>query len=358
MTPPLAIVGASWRSASTLMRSQFATLAREPEPIASLRQAGYVSGVACISTCSRTEWIITGDQPEWAGNLLRSALAARLPGADPDHLQLRSGGAAIHYLLRVAVGLDSVAEGESAVGRQVLKAFDLARSEGVSDGRLNRVWRHVERLIHHRRDTVPAARSLGVQSLVREVLKERGLKKVAILGRGEFGLAMERSLRALNLWDLSTWSRQSLAQMMNELSTFDALVVCTGAAEAWLSLPARKRPGIVIDAGAPPQVRAAPGWTVVGLDQLLARPELHLSDDERVRLEAMVDLASVTLASELEAPAPASALAAIDAERTSFLNEQLPALLSGLPPKEARRVRQAVGAFTHRLLLRTREATS
>jgi hypothetical protein len=97
---------------------------------------------------------------------------------------------------------------------------------------------------------------------------------------------------------------------------------------------------------------------MVGLDELLSRPELHLSDDERVRLEAMVDLASVTLASELEAPAPASALAAIDAERTHFLNEQLPELLTGLPPKEARRVRQAVGAFTHRLLLRTREASS
>ena len=58
---------------------------------------------------------------------------------------MRAGSAAVHYLLRVAVGLDSVAEGEGAVGRQVLKAFEHARSTGVSDGRLHRVWKHVER---------------------------------------------------------------------------------------------------------------------------------------------------------------------------------------------------------------------
>jgi hypothetical protein len=115
---------------------------------------------------------------------------------------------------------------------------------------------------------------------------------------------------------------------------------------------------VVIDAGSPPQVRSAPGWTSIGLDTLLARPELHLSEAEREQLEQLVDEASVTLTAELAAPAPSSALAAIDAERAAFLNEQLPALLTGLSPREARRVRQAVGAFTHRLLLKTREASS
>ncbi len=355
--PPLAVVGVSWRSASTMVRAQFAGLSSELEPIASLRLAGYVTGAACISTCSRTEWILTGEQPEWAGNLLRSALAARLPDLEAHGLQVRAGSAAVHYLLRVAVGLDSVAEGESAVGRQVLKAFERARRDGVSDRRLHRVWRHVERLIHHRRDNVPAARSLGVQSLVREALKDHAPKTVAVLGRGEFGQAMERSLRGVGGWDVTTWSRQQLDTLFGQAGSLDALVVCTSGPAPWLDLPARRRPGVCIDAGSPPQVRHAPGWTVVGLDELLSRPELHLSEDERIRLEQLVDESSAALTAELHAPAPASALAAIDAERSSFLNEQLPALLAGLAPKEARRVRQAVGAFTHRLLLRTREAS-
>jgi glutamyl-tRNA reductase len=357
MSPPLAVVGVSWRGANTAVRSQFAALAQDAEPIASLRQAGYVSGAACVTTCSRTEWIITADQPEWAGSLLRGALASRLPDVAPEMVQVRAGAAAVHYLLRVAVGLDSVAEGEGAVGRQLLKAFELARSNGISDGRLHRVWKHVERLIHNRRDHVPGAPSLGVQSLVREVLHERPVKNIAVLGRGEFGLAMERSLKSVPKWEVTTWTRQSMDTMFSELNSFDAVVVCTGASSPWLTLPARKKHGLVIDAGAPPQLKAAPGWTAVGLDTLLSRPELHLSEADRDRLGELVVSAGTALTTELAAPAPATALAAIDAERFTFLNEQLPQLLAGLPPKQARRVRQAVGAFTHQLLKRTREAS-
>lgn len=357
MSPPLAVVGVSWRNANTAVRAQFAALAQQAEPIASLRQAGYVSGAACVTTCSRTEWIITADQPEWAGSLLRGALASRLPELQPELVQVRAGTAAVHYLLRVAVGLDSVAEGEGAVGRQVLKAFELARSNGISDARLHRVWKHVERLIRQRRDQLPGAPSLGVQALVREVLREEPVKTVAVLGRGEFGLAMERSLKAVAKWEVTTWTRQSLDELLGRAAEFDALVVCTGAASPWLTLPARKKQGLVIDAGSPPQLKAAPGWTAVGLDSLLARPELQMSETERDQLGDLVTASSSALTAELAAPAPASALAAIDAERATFLNEQLPALLVGLPPRQARRVRQAVGAFTHQLIKRTREAS-
>lgn len=357
MSPPLAVVGVSWRNANTAVRAQFAALAQAAEPIASLRSAGYVSGAACVTTCSRTEWIITADQPEWAGSLLRGALASRIPELQPETVQVRAGSAAVHYLLRVAVGLDSVAEGEGAVGRQVLKAFELARSNGISDPRLHRVWKHVERLIRQRRDQLPGAPSLGVQALVREVLREEPVKTVAVLGRGEFGLAMERSLKAVAKWDVSTWTRQSMDELLARATEFDAIVVCTGAATPWLTLPTRKKAGLVIDAGSPPQLKAAPGWTAMGLDSLLARPELQMSESDRDQLGELVTSSSNSLTAELAAPAPANALAAIDAERATFLNEQLPALLVGLPAKQAKRVRQAVGAFTHQLIKRTREAS-
>lgn len=357
MSPPLAVIGASWRTANTLTRARLASLATESEPITSLRHSGYVSGAACISTCSRTEWVVTTDQPDWAASLLKSALAARVPDLQPDHLHVRSGQAAVHYLLRVAVGLDSVAEGEAAVGRQLLKAFELARTTGRSDARLHRVWRHVERLLHVRKATVPSNRSLGVQALVRATLLEHKPRSVAILGRGDFGQSMERSLRGAERWEVSTWGRPSLDELLAQLGSLDALVVCTGASHAWLNLPERARPGLCIDAGSPPQVRHAPGWAVIGLDTLLARPELQLDEGEREKLDGLVSQSALALSAELDAPAPASVLAAIDAERTSFLNERLPVLLSGLPQKEAKRVRQAVGAFTHKLLLMTREAS-
>jgi glutamyl-tRNA reductase len=356
MTPPLAVVGVSWRSTSTLLRGQLARLADEPGLLEALHASGYVTGSACVSTCSRTEWILTGDQPAWAGNLLRSALMARCPDATPEQIQVRAGVAAVSYVCRVAVGLDSVAEGENAVGRQLLKAFEKARRGGFSDGRLHRVWRHLERLIHQRREQVPAAPSVGVQSLVRRALLDWAPKTVAILGRGDFGQAVERSLLKETSWEVSTWSRQTMPELMDHLDHLDALVVCTGGAQPWLELPQRVRPGLCMDVGSPPQVVSAPGWEMLGLDVLLQRSEFQLLERERALLEHLVEERGTSLVAELTAPAPTSALKAIDAERSAFLNHQLPALLVGLSPKEARRVRQAVGAFTHRLLRKTREA--
>lgn len=356
--PGLAVVGASWRSANTELRGRLAAIAAEAEPVASLKKSGYLSGAACVSTCSRTEWLITSSQPEWAATLLRGALVSRIEGLTPEQLQVRVGHGAAHYLLRVTAGLDSVAEGESAVGRQVLKAFERSRVAGYTDRNLNRVARAIERMLHVRRDSVPASNSRGVQSLVREVLLERSVKTVAVLGRGEFGQAMERALNGTRKWDVSTWSRQSLDELLSKMGSIDALVVATGAPHAWLNLPTRRSQGLCIDAGSPPQVKSAPGWSLVGLDELLARPELHLSDDDRARLEGLVDEAALSLARELYAPVPANSLAAIDAERNAFLNEALPALLEGLPAAQARRVRQAVGAFTHQLLKHAREARS
>ena len=354
MSPSIAVVGASWRSASTLVRARLSEVAAEP--LSSLRESGYVAGAACISTCSRTEWVLTADQPEWAGNLLRSALAARLPELEPSTLTVRAGASAVNYLLRVAVGLDSVAEGEGAVGRQVLRSFEHARASGMSDRRLRHVWKHVERLIHLRRDAVPASRGLGVQTLVREVLQERGVRSVAVIGRGDFGLAMERGLKLVSGWDVTTWTRQTMDEFHLRARRFDAVVVCTGAAHAWLELP--EHAGFCVDTGSPPQVRVASGWSVIGLDALLSRPERALGDEERERLEQLVSDSATALSAGLQVRAPSQALAAIDAERAQFLNQELPSLLTGLSPAEARRVRRAVSAFTHKLIQRTREATS
>jgi glutamyl-tRNA reductase len=358
ITVPVAVVGVSWRSAATSVRAQLAALAGAADPVQELRAAGYVSGAVRVATCSRTEWILTADQPEWAAALLKGALLSRIEGLGDDQLHVRAGGASLHYLLRVAVGLDSVAEGEGAVGRQVLKSFESARESGLTDRRMRQVWKQVERVIRARRESAPGAQSRGVQSLVRAALIEAPVRRVAILGRGDFGLAMERSLRGASRWEVETFSRQSMPDLMSRLEDFEAVVLCTGAIAPWLELPRRHTPGLCLDAGSPPQLRAAPGWRTAGLDELLARPDMQLPEDERQRLEHLVLDGTQRLAQALDAPSSAPMLAAIDAERQAFLNEQLPGLLVGLPRDQAQRVRQAVGAFTHAILQKTREVSS
>lgn len=352
---PVSVVGVSWRSAPTHIRAQLAALTDETDPVQELRRAGYVTGAVRVATCSRTEWILAADEADWAATLLQGALLNRVDGLNADQLHVRSGGASLHYLLRVAIGLDSVAEGEGAVGRQVLKAFETARSRGLTDRRIRQVWKQVERLIHARRDLIPAANSRGIQSLVRDVLKEEGVTDIAVLGRGDFGQAMERLLRTVPEWKVTSYPRQQMDELF--ASKFGALVVCTGGNEPWLDLP-RKHGALCIDAGSPPQVRAHDGWRLIGLDTLLARPDVQLMEAERNALETLVMEATQQLSQALSAHNQASTLAAIDAERTAFLNEHLPALLVGLPRDQVRKVRQAVGAFTHAILQKTREVSS
>lgn len=355
---PVAVVGVSWRSAPTHVRAQLAALDDERDPVRELRASGYVSGAVRVATCSRTEWILTADNPDWAATLLQGALLSRVDGLEAEQLHVRAGAASLHYVLRVAVGLDSVAEGEGAVGRQVLKSFEHARGLGLTDRRMRMLWKHVERLIGARREKTPGAQTRGVQSLVRDVLKEHPVSTVAILGRGDFGQAIDRSLKAAARWNVTTWSRLGIEEFEEAATGVDAVVVCTGGGKAWLELPRRPRPGLCIDTGSPPQVKPSPGWTIIGLDALLSRPDIELNEEVRQHLEALVMGATHDLSRALGARSASSTLAAIDAERTAFLNEQLPSLLAGLPKEQVKKVRQAVGAFTHSILKMTREVSS
>ena len=128
------------------------------------------------------------------------------------------------------------------------------------------------------------------------------MKKVAIIGRASSARRWSAASRPSPSWEVSTWSRQTLDTLLAQHHSFDAVVVCTGAASPWLQLPGlRRKHGLVIDAGSPPQVKSAPGWTMVGLDTLLARPELHLTEEDRDRLGELVTDASTALTAELHA---------------------------------------------------------
>src|SRR6185503_10147083 len=121
-------------------------------PSFELLATGAARGIARLETCSRTEWVVSSSQPQWAAELLRSALMSRLEGGAPGRtLHLKVGPAAAHYLMRVAAGLESLAEGEPAVGRQVLRGFERAHAAKRTDKPLNACWRAVGSLIHRRR---------------------------------------------------------------------------------------------------------------------------------------------------------------------------------------------------------------
>lgn len=353
----LVVVGASYREASTDVRARLAALEKTDDaPSRALVKAGYADGVVVLETCSRIEWVVSSSKPQWAAEILKSTLGMRAPEA---RLHVKTGHAGAHYLLRLAMGLDSVAEGEPAVGRQLVLAFERAHKEGAADRALRLSWRAVQQLLGDRRRRGVVQHGLGVQTLVLEELAARGVDKNApllVFGLGEIGRAVVNALREAGYTSVDGHRRATHELFHEAAKTARAVVVCTGGPAPFLDLPARDdERGLVVDIGVPEQVRAAPGWTRVALEELLARPRRLLDDDTRAWLVDQVADAATKLTKDLAAPPPITALSAIDEERRVFLRETLPPLLEKLPPATAEEVRRACATFAHHLMERVRE---
>ena len=361
---PFVVVGASYRDAPTEVRARLAAGEQATDAASrALLSAGYADGVVVLQTCSRVEWIVSTPRPQWTADILTSALRTRVPEA---RLHVRSGRAAVHYLLRVAMGLDSVAEGEPAVGRQLVVAFEGAHRDGTADRGLRQAWRATQQLLSERRRQGVVRQGLGVQTLVVEALEQRGVQTgaqtgaqrgsgaIAVLGQGEIGRAVVTALAAAGFVDVVAFRRDRRAEFDALAHTCRAVVVCTGAPTPHVALPERADGPVVVDVGVPAQVLTAPGWTSVSLEDLLMHPRRLLDDATRDWLVDAVARATDRLARELATPAPTGALSAIDEERRVFLRETLPPLLEKLPTPHADEVRRACAAFAHALIERVR----
>jgi len=268
------------------------------------------------------------------------------------------GTAALHYLLRVASGLESIAQGEHAVGRQVLRAFEKAHDTGRTDRALHACWRITGEMLNELREALPERHAVGVQTLAVRALEAHGVRKdaqVLVFGQGDIGRATMRALEKAGFLQATAYRRASMGDFDREALRARAVVVCSGAPEAWLTLPRREDFPLVVDVGSPAQVARADGWDAVALDRLLEDTGVVLGDDASARLLDICGRASSRLSHALAAPPPAKALAAIDEARKDFLQHTLPPLLEGLPPQRAKEVLARVSEFTHRLLRETRE---
>ncbi len=349
---PLAIVGASFRDVPTRLRALLAQLDEgEHSPSAQLREGGHVQGVVRIVTCSRVEWVLSTPNPDYAASMLKSALAMRCPEVQLS-LHTKHGMPAAHYLFKVVLGLDSVAEGESAVGRQVLTGFSNAHKRSSTDSVLRQVWKQTESLIHQRRvegATIPAA---GIQALVVAALQEVAAldAPIVVWGLGEVGRATQRALLRAG-YSAVTGCKRDQAEVLEKLARAGAhVVVCTGGAAAYLTLPAISKSRLCIDIGSPPQVLSAPGWERLDLDTLLSGQRQKLDDGQRARLTGLAKNAAEDLKQALADGSRPSRLSSLEETRRKYFTEALPALLEDLPRPQAEKVRQSIAHFAHQML--------
>jgi len=323
----------------------------EASPSAQLKEGGHVQGIARIVTCSRVEWVMSATTPDYAASMLMSALAVRVPEATLT-LHSKHGVPAANYLFRVVLGLDSVAEGESAVGRQVLTGFANAHKKSTTDNVLRQVWKQTETLIHQRREEGAAVPAAGIQMLVVAALLEVATPDTAVVvwGLGEVGRATMRALARNGFTNVTGCKRGDGADLERLAKAGAHVVVCTGATSAYLELPPVKGARLCIDIGCPSQVLSAPGWERLDLDSLLSGQGQFLDDSQRSRLNALARAGVDDLQAALADAARPSRLMTLEETRRKYFSETLPALLEDLPRPQAEKLRQSIARFAHQML--------
>jgi glutamyl-tRNA reductase len=348
---PLALVGMSYREAPSAVRAALAAFDAEAGgPAQQLLNAGEISGVVRIESCARVEWLFAAARPAWAAELFSATLIGA--AENPDHLRprVRHGAAAASGLLRVAAGLDSVAQGEHAIGNQVLRSFERAHEAGTVCRNLHVVWRGVGEMLGKARRILPQGRTGGVQQLVIDRIADLPRDaSIAVFGLGEIGRAMLRALTDSGFTTVESFNRASMRAFDAAVSRADVVIVASGAPHAWLTLPAGNGRRI-FDLGSPLQIVAAPGWRMTELDELLDGHGAVLPDGEYAALEAECSAGAERICQTLLAPPPSDTLAAMTAIRTEFMQNKLPELLAGLPPQRARKLTSEVNAMLHEFI--------
>jgi hypothetical protein len=348
---PLALVGMSYREAPSAVRAALTSLdTGESGPSQQLLEAGEITGVVRIESCARVEWLLASPRPAWAAELLSAALLGAVEVSEPVRPRVRHGGAAVGALLRVAAGLDSVAQGEHAIGNQVLRAFERAQEAGTVCRNLHVAWRGVGEMLNHARRILPQGRTGGVQALVMQRMTDVPRDAaIAVFGLGEIGRAMMRALADAGFSAVESFNRASMRAFDASLQRVSVVILASGAPQAWAVLP-EGNGRMAFDLGSPLQLKSAPGWRVTPLDELLDGHGAILPEAEYAALDAECAASTERICQTLLAPPPSDTLAAMTAMRTEFLQNKLPGLLEGLPPQRARQLTSEVNAVLHRFI--------
>lgn len=348
---PLALVGMSYREAPSAVRAGLAAFdTASSGPSKQLLDSGEITGIVRIESCARVEWLMASPRPAWAAELFSAILIGA--AENPDHLRprVRHGAAAIGGLLRVAAGLDSVAQGEHAIGNQVLRSFERAHEAGTMCRNLHVAWRGVGEMLNRARRILPQGRTGGVQALVLQRISAAPRDTpIAVFGLGEIGQAMLRALADAGFTAVESFNRATMRAFEAALTRAKVVIVASGAPHAWATLP-EGNGRLAFDLGSPLQLVAAPGWRLTALDELLDGHGAVLPESEYAALDTECVASAERIVQALLAPPPSDRLAAMTAIRSEFMQNKLPGLLEGLPPQRARKLTSEVNAMLHEFI--------
>jgi glutamyl-tRNA reductase len=265
-----------------------------------------------LQTCNRCELVLALED---GANLER--IRQQFAGSETRGYAFL-GDAALEHLCRVAASLDSLNPGEDQIMNQVRVAFETARKAGqvgsMTSFAFNTALRIAKRV---RREVALAPANTSLFSLAKpELEKLQKNAKVAILGAGEMGALVARSLadsefeifivnrnleRAQNLASDINARAMGLQEFLNGALQVNA-VVCATLAEDIINaafLETQKNLEILVDLGLPRNVN--PMDARASKVQLIDLTQLQkLGDIRREKLQVLLAKAEMIVAQELE----------------------------------------------------------
>jgi glutamyl-tRNA reductase len=292
-----------------------------------LRELENVDGLIILSTCNRTEFYLTTENPESSRASILN-FAAEYSGCKKEtldgHIYWKETREAVHHLFRVAAGLDSMILGENQVLGQVEDAYNYAKEYGISNNVLNPFFQKaIEVGKRVRTDTRIDCQALSVGSAAVEMAKQifgnlQG-RTVLVLGAGETSELTARHLvsngvssvlvanrthdRALQLAREFNGKAIHLDDFPQYLSCADIVISCTAAPHYILAaddlnpfLPERNgQPLLLIDIAVPrdihPGVACLNNVSLYDVDDLQNTVQKNLEDrrKEAAKAELLVN---------------------------------------------------------------------
>ena len=278
--------------------------AKLPKALADLSSRENISESVILSTCNRIEIYAYAEKFHGAYQDIRnflSEISHVAPEDFSDHLIGLFGSDAIEHLFKVSSGIDSAVIGEHEIFGQVRSAWELAVGEQVVGTVLNSLFRHSLEVGKRARSETSISRNITSVSQAAVAMADKQLdgligKRVLVVGAGEMGEGMAKSLHAGGITELRianrTWDRAletaerlngkpvRLDELPQNLTEVDLLLTSTGATAAILEYgdldeAARQRKGrelLIVDIAVPRDVDPAAadldGVTLLDMDDL------------------------------------------------------------------------------------------
>ena len=324
----LLCLGISHKTAPVALRERVAMGETEAERFAREAVAApAIDEAVVISTCNRTEVLVTTHDPVGAETAVLGMLAVRA-GIRPTELadviySPRNCDAARH-LYRVTAGLESMIVGEAEVQGQVKRAFELAKAALATGPLVNRLFgAALQTGKRVRTETAIGAGGASVSSvavdLARDLLGDLRERRVVIIGADETSELTARALHEQGVAAVFFANRRadrarsiarrfgghvvSFDDLPEHLEQADIVVASTasphpivGAGELEVVMARRgDRPLLLIDIAVPRDIDAAcadiDGVTLYDIDDLQAvvARNLEVREAEAARAEGIVE---------------------------------------------------------------------